>query len=263
MMHGPTGAGPQDGAALREAVYQQEKGCVRDRVYVAGHGRLSSTIQQHLFETAQELGSPLALVDNWDNLPTKENDASRTVLVHAGSGRQLGDVLKCCNANRVPLIQCSTGITYPDDYATETAFPLIDAPNLSIPMIQFLYLLEEVGQLFHGYDISITESHQRAKTSPPGTALEMARLLGVEQSRIQSIRSEDIQRDSLGVPEKYLGQHALHIVEILADGCTITLRTEVRGLEAYLVGLVRILQGMDRLAPGRYGLADLIRQRVI
>ncbi len=236
---------------------------MRDRVYVVGHGKLASRIQSDLSKTAQQLQSPLAFVGNWDNLLTKENDTSRMVLAHCGSGRQLYDVLEYCNTNRIPLIQCSTGISYPDGFTSETAFPLIEAPNLSIPIIKFLYLLEEMEPLFREYDISITESHQKAKTSLPGTAMEMARLLGVEESHVKSIRDEDIQKNSLGIPQEHLSQHALHIIEILADECIITLRTEVHGLETYLTGFVRIIQGIDRVPPGRHKLTDLIRQRVI
>src|SRR3989304_9326156 len=152
---------------------------MRDTVYVVGHGKLASRIERDLSKTGERLHSPFTLVVNWDSTPRTE-DPSRTVLVHCGSGRQLPEALACCHANRVPLIQCATGVTYPTAFASELPFALVEAPNLSISMIKFLYLLEEMGPSFREYEISITESHQSTKTSPPGTALEIARLLGVE-----------------------------------------------------------------------------------
>ena len=236
---------------------------MREKVYVVGHGKLASRIQDHILEISQQLKSTIKLVENWDNLSAKENDTSKAVLVHCGSGRQLNDALKYCRTNRIPFIQCSTGITYPDDFTSETEFVLIDAPNLSIPIIKFLYLLEEMGPLFREYYVSITESHQKTKTSLPGTAVEMARLLGVDRSQIKSIRDEGIQEKILGIPQEYLKQHALHIIDIQADKCEITLRTEVHGLETYLAGLVRIINNIDCLPPGKHKLIDLIRQHVI
>ena len=235
---------------------------MRDFVYVVGHGKLASKIERDFLGTAQRLQCPVTLVANWDNLPSGKGNAFQNVLVHCGSGRQLPDVLTYCSANHVPLIQCSTGITYPSTFTNEPEFALVEAPNLSIPIIKFLYLMEAMGPLFHGYDISITESHQSTKKSVPGTAMEMARLLGVEQSNIKSIRDAGVQRSELGIPEENLGQHAIHIIDIFGDGCEITMRTQVYGLDTYLAGLVKIVHAIDRLSPGRHKLTDLVRQHV-
>ena len=235
---------------------------MRDFVYVAGHGKLASKIEHDFLETSHRLKSPVMLVDNWDNLSGIKSKVIQNVIVHCGSGRQLPDVLTYCNTNHVPLIQCSTGITYPSNFTNKLEFILVEAPNLSIPIIKFLYLMEAMGPQFHGYDISITESHQSTKKSVPGTALEIARLLGVEQSHIKSIRDVEVQRNELGIPEENLSQHAIHVIDIFGDGCDITLRTKVYGLDTYLAGLVKIVYAIDRLSPGRHKLTDLVRQHV-
>ena len=200
---------------------------------------------------------------NWDTSSHKENDVSRRVVVHCGSGQQLYDVLEYCQSNRVPLIQCSTGVTIPDNFASERTFTIIDAPNLSIPIVKFLCMLEETGQLFSEYQISITESHQKTKTTLAGTAAEMAGLLGIDKSEIKSIRDDDIQKNILGIPEEFTRQHALLIVNIKGDECAITLRTEVHGLETYVVGLARLINIIDRLPPGRHALKDLVLQHIV
>jgi len=236
---------------------------MRDHVYVAGHGRLASKIQADLEAAAQQHNLPLTSVENWDHIPADIADSSRIVLVHAGSGRQFHDVVAFCGQYRTPLVQCATGIDYPHDLFHSMDFTFVDAPNLSIPIIKLLYLLEQMGPLFREYDIAITESHQRAKTSLAGTALEIARLLGVDSQHIRSIRDEQMQESRLSIPPEHVKQHALHMIEIAGDGCKMTLTTEVYGLESYLIGLVRILQSIEKLSTGRYRLADLVRGRVV
>lgn len=236
---------------------------MRDKVCVAGHGRLAQAVQNGLLTTAYKLETYPASVENYDNLETDKTDSSRMVVIHCGSGRQLPDIIKLCNLNGVPMIQCSTGAVLPDGFLDNIRFTLVNAPNLSIPIIKILYLLEQAGELFREYDISVTESHQSTKTSPPGTAYEISRLLGVNRQEVKSVRDENTQRHVLGIPEEYLSQHALHLIEIKDEGCEITLKTEIHGLDTYLRGLVRIISNIDRLEPGVYGLRDLVRDGVI
>lgn len=236
---------------------------MRDIVYVAGHGKLAAKIQGNLVETSLWLKKPVTFVDNWDNVQGRRDDRSQVVLVHCGSGRQFNDIVSFGNTNNVPVIQCSTGITFPEDFAANLAIPFIEAPNLSIPMIKFLYLIEEIGPLFHDSGITITESHQKSKVTLAGTALEMAKLLGIEQSKIKSIRDEDTQENLLGISKEHLGQHALHLIEISDGECVITLKTEVHGLNTYVEGLVKIISIIGKLPPGFTRLTDLVRRRLI
>lgn len=236
---------------------------MRDVVFVAGHGKLATAIQEKIQPFARQAGYEISCVANWDDFEAGKCDMERAVIVHVGSGGQLFEIISCCQNHGIPLIQASTGMKWPEKMSDEIRFILVEAPNLSIPMIKLLYAMEEMGNLFNEYKTSITESHQRTKTSPPGTALEMARSLGVESCEIRSIRDEAVQQNSLGVPEAYLAQHAVHEIGIEGGGCRLSLRTEVYGLDSYVEGLVRILGNIDRLSPGRHRLTDLVRQRAI
>ena len=53
---------------------------MRDKVYVVGHGKLATRIQQHLPKIAQQLQSPLALVDNWDDQAQVRRELSSVLL---------------------------------------------------------------------------------------------------------------------------------------------------------------------------------------
>ena len=235
---------------------------MRDNIYVAGHGKLATKIQADLQKIAQQHHLTIDNVSNWDHRPTDDTDTSRIVCIHVGSGKQFQEVFSYCQHYHTPLFQCSTGIAYPESLFSNIPFIFIDAPNFSLMIVKFLYMLEEMGSLFHDYDISITESHQSAKTSLPGTAAYLAKLLGVAPRQINSIRDKGIQSDQLKIPRQYLEQHALHIIDIGSNDCRISFKTEIYGLDSYLVGIVKLLQNIDKLSPGKYRLPDLIRDRI-
>ena len=82
-----------------------------ERIYVVGHGTLSDGLVQSLPGVGRELGHRLHAVQGWDEFrsgSTSQTDGA--MVVHAGSGRQLADVLEFCQAGGVPLLQASTGI---------------------------------------------------------------------------------------------------------------------------------------------------------
>ena len=236
---------------------------MRDIIYVAGHGKLAAIIQTDLQRIAQDHHLVIKNVINWDHRSTGNTDTSRIVCIHAGSGKQYQEMLSYCQNNHTPLFQCATGITYPEELFSNIPFVFVDAPNFSLMIVKFLYMLEELGSLFHEYDISITESHQSAKTSLPGTAREIAKSLGVDPRQIKSIRDKEIQKDQFKIPHQHLEQHALHIIDIGSDDCRISFKTEIYGLNTYLVGIVKLMQNIDKLSPGKYSLPDLVRKRII
>ena len=236
---------------------------MRDIIYVAGHGKLAKIIHTDLQRIARNHHLDIENVINWDLRPADNEDTSRILCIHAGSGKQYQEMLSFCQNNNTPLFQCATGITYPEELFLNIPFIFVDAPNFSIMIVKFLYMLEELGLLFHEYDISITESHQTAKTSLPGTAREMAKSLGVDPRQIKSIRDKETQRDQSEIPQQHIEQHALHMIDIGSEECKISFKTQIYGLNTYLVGIVKLLQNIDKLSPGKYSLPDLVRKRII
>jgi len=236
---------------------------MRDIIYVAGHGKLASKIHTDLKKIAQDQDLHIEDVTNWDHHSSDDTDTSRVLCIHAGSGKQYQEMLSYCQNNHTPLFQCSTGITYPEELFIDIPFIFVDAPNFSVMIVKFLYMLEDFGSLFHEYEIAITESHQATKTSLPGTAREMVKSLAVDPKGIKSIRDPEIQRNQFEIPEEHLGLHALHVIDIGTDDCRISFKTQVYGLNPYLVGMAKLLRNIDMLSPGKYTLPDLIRKRII
>lgn len=164
------------------------------------------------------------------------------VAVHFGSGRELLPLIEWCQSNEVSLIQGSTGQVLPD----EVPIPIVDAPNLSLPIIKLLgQILPVLKIAFGDMDITITESHQASKTSVPGTAKTMAKTFEVDEKNIVSIRQKEVQR-LLGIPEKNLDGHGYHWINFQGQGVDISVSTKVNGRRTYAEGTLTIADTLIR-----------------
>ena len=235
------------------------------RFIVVGHGALAQQLLCDLPTTAARIGYDLQSVAAWDNLDPQDDDGpvQESLIIHVGSGRQLAEVIDFCQSNGVPLLQASTGIDMADLLPSLLAFAVVEASNLAIPIVKLLHMMRTSGHLFRSYDVSIVESHQQAKRSVAGTALELARALGKRPEDVLSIRDPKLQHTAFDIPPDHLRRHALHILKITDGDCHVTLRTEVQGLDPYVRGVLAIAENVDTLAPARYKVTDLIDQGVL
>lgn len=184
-----------------------------------------------------------------------------SIAIHCGSGRQLESLLTFCENERVPLIQASSGQTLPGQLPT----PVIDAPNLAIPMLAFLKGLPEFWKPFLtsglGFTVSVAESHQCTKKSVPETAKRMAKAVGFQPELIASIRSP-VAQQALGVLFVHLPRHGCHWVTIEGHGVTIQLATRINGLQPYVDGAriiaERVIKTLPHLHNRLYSAAELI-----
>jgi 4-hydroxy-tetrahydrodipicolinate reductase len=219
------------------------------RTYIIGSGKLANAI----LSSGEFRGSPQVL--KW--LPEYGSLNERAVVVHAGSGRELEAAMAFCRKTGSVLIELSTGL---ETERLEPDFPLVVCPNTSILVLRVLYMLKSMGKLFSSYDISITESHQSAKTSAPGTAYKFAEYLNVPTEKIESIRDPEIQLKDVRIHKDYLDKHAYHKITIKDGKDQFTLETKVLGHESYSVGVKRILDIVSNtpLLAKRYSILDLI-----
>ncbi len=174
------------------------------------------------------------------------------IVVHAGSGRELDDIVAFCTATHSPLIELSTGSAIE---AAPRAFPVVLCPNTNILMLKFMAMLAQCGPMFSGYSVQLTESHQASKTSVPGTAVDIAQSLGLRADQIVSVRDAAVQRGPLQIPEADLGRHAYHQVRITDGACSLQLETRVTGDAPYAQGVAQIVAAVaahtleDRVYP--------------
>lgn len=120
------------------------------------------------------------------------------------------------------------------------------APNMAGEIVAFQamirYASENFPDLFNGYTLEITESHQQGKKDVSGTARAMlgdfGRLgLPLEVKDIRSIRDPEIQR-GMGVPEEALGGHAWHTYTIKSKNGSVFFEFthNINGREVYVKG---------------------------
>ncbi|KUY94090.1 dihydrodipicolinate reductase [Burkholderia territorii] len=219
------------------------------QVLVVGTGKLATELLG-----SHRLDPATCRVMAWSD-PARGDE--RSIVVHAGSGRELSAAIEFCRATGSPLVELSTG----SDLETGAYdFPVVLCPNTNILMLKFMSMLETSGHLFRDCHISVTESHQATKTSVPGTAVGIGRSLGVPAHDIHSVRDPAEQRDALQIPDDHLGRHAFHRIRIEDGACSLQFESRVYGASPYADGVSRIVEAVRQhaLEPRRYSIVEFI-----
>lgn len=199
------------------------------QVLIVGSGKLAAELLAGLSPDA-----PLA-VRRWPGAP---GAGERSIVVHAGSGRELDEAIGYCRETGSILIELATGSKLA---GAVPGFPVVLCPNTNILMLKFMNMLAKCGGLFKGYRIELTESHQSEKRSAPGTAIAIAESLGVAADAIVSVRDREVQLSALRIPPEHLGRHAMHSIVIEDGACRISLETRMYGASPYADGVAKIV----------------------
>lgn len=208
------------------------------QVFIVGTGKLATELLEALGVAA--VAAPAI---PWANRDL--NNKSPSIVVHAGSGRELQQVIAYCQASRSTLVELATGS---DVETAPRGFPVVLCPNTNILMLKFMHMVEQSGPLFNGYSIQLTESHQQQKTSVPGTAVSMAQALGLASAAVRSVRDPQQQVAELKIPAEHLARHAYHHIVIEDPVCSVVLETRVYGASPYADGVARILVAIQSQA---------------
>lgn len=121
------------------------------------------------------------------------------------------------------------------------------APNMAKQIVGFQAMMEYAANmfpdLFKGFSLTIKESHQQGKADTSGTAKAMVKYfnrLGLSYSDTDIIKERDpaVQKDSLGIPEAYLGGHAWHTYTLVSGDRTATFEFthNINGRDIYCEG---------------------------
>ncbi len=218
------------------------------QTYIAGTGKLATELLEKL---APNNGRSIS---RW---PDETGSSAKSIIVHAGSGRQIGSIKDFCARTSSVLVELATGSSLE---GSQPQFPVVLCPNTNILMLKFMCMLERSGAMFEACEIQITESHQASKTSVPGTAVQMANSLGVSGSAITSVRDPLQQANDLNIPHEHLARHAFHRIRIQDGPCTISMETRVYGDSPYASGVQQILGAIHQreLQPRVYSITEFI-----
>lgn len=220
-------------------------------ILVVGRGKLAAELLGNLS------GGAIARVLRWEDRAIA-GDAPAMV-AHAGSGRELPAALGFCAERRAPLFELSTaGTPIPAD----VSFPAVVCPNVNLQILRFMAMVKRFGPCFKDCRVQIAESHQASKKTRPGTALYLARSLGLDESAIASERDPRRQLAEIGIPPEHLDRHAWHRISISGDGVEIRLETRALGPTSYAAGFAEIVSrtAARPLPPGIHDAVDLFAQ---
>lgn len=224
------------------------------KIYIVGSGKLANALltSDLAFEGCEKI--------RWET--THQNLHEKSILVHAGSGRQLNECFEFCERTKSVLIELSTGL---QTEGMNPGFPLIICPNTSVLVLKTLHMLKGYGHHFEDYEISITESHQATKTTEPGTAFAFAHSLNYPTDKIISVRDPEIQSNQIGIPRQYLDKHAWHQIVIKDGNDEVSIQTKVLGHDSYAKGVRMIIQLVleNKLEYKRYTVLDLIDKNML
>lgn len=216
-------------------------------ILIVGRGKLAE-------ELLNGFDSPkISRVMRW----SERSSVELCIVVHAGSGRELGDVVKFCTETGSVLLDLSTGES---PLPESTKFPVVICPNVNMQMLYFMAMVKQSARYFRGQDIRITESHQGSKRTKPGTAIHLGESLGVSEDEILSERDPEVQSQVHKIPPSFLDRHAYHEIVIKNPEVEIRMETRVLGKSAYASGLAKVIDMVVRrnLAPGYYDIVDLV-----
>lgn len=223
-------------------------------VLIVGRGKLANELIEEL------RGEAIARTLRWEERAASVSEAQ--IVVHAGSGRELPEVIAYCAMTHSMLFELSTA----DSAIPKTVdFPVIICPNVNVQMLRFMAMVRHASRYFKGQAITITESHHATKTSKPGTALYLAKQLGVAESEIRSERNPERQQQLFGIPPEYLGRHAYHNITITSPDAEITLEARVFGKTAYAASLAEIIAMVTQidLKAGCHDIVHLVTNELV
>ena len=115
--------------------------------------------------------------------------------------------------------------------------------------------------IFHGYSLTVKESHQAGKADTSGTAKAMVSCfnrMGVDfaQEAIAMERDPAVQREQWGIPEAYLSGHGWHTYRLTSPDNTVVFEFQhnVNGRDIYAAGTMDAVCYLDRkLKQGETG----------
>lgn len=220
------------------------------KVFVVGSGKLASAIL-----------SAKATFQNCDLIPWEsalQHASEQAIILHCGSGRQIAECIMFCEQTASTFIELSTGLE--TEHLTPD-FPLIICPNTSMLMLKTMAMLGQFGKQFKDYNITLTESHQAAKQTEPGTAYNLANSLGFPVEQIISVRDQETQSAEIGIPDDFLGKHAYHKIVIQDGNDALTIETKVLGHASYAAGVRQIIDLVlnKNLENRRYNILEFMQ----
>jgi len=174
--------------------------------------------------------------------------AEADVVIDFSIAAALPETLDFCVSRKLPLVLATTGHDASGMQAVKAAaeqIPILVSANLSLGALVVSRLVREARNLLaEAYDVTILETHHRAKRdAPSGTAKMLAAAMDMPDATTLSIRGG--------------GVFGTHEVRFLGDMDVITVRHEAIDRRLFAKGALVAARWVAGRAPGLYVLDDV------
>ncbi|MGM0443453.1 MAG: dihydrodipicolinate reductase [Fibrobacterota bacterium] len=178
----------------------------------------------------------------------------------------------------LPFVMGTTGGDRDDlrDTVDRAGLYAVIAPNMAKQIVALQNMLETASRdfpdLYQGYQLSVTESHQKTKADTSGTAKAVVATfneMGIEPFEtgdITQIRSEKQAKTQMGVPDEYMQGHAFHTYRLTSPDGTVAFeyRHNVCGRSIYAEGTVDAVQFLAEMIAKkskqkRFNMIDVLK----
>jgi 4-hydroxy-tetrahydrodipicolinate reductase len=162
------------------------------------------------------------------------------------------------------------------DTVTKSAAAAVIAPNMAKQIVGFqammAYAAEQFPNLFKGYRLTISESHQSGKADTSGTAKAMVgyfNRMGIDftEEQIEKERDPERQRKAWGIPSQFLAGHGWHTYTLVSADDTVRFEFthNINGREIYAEGTLDAIAFLSRrIAQGErgrvYSMIDVLQE---
>ena len=186
----------------------------------------------------------LAPAYGFDPLDFDGNDAGDIVIDFSHPSR-----LQALLERSLPLVIGTTGVTPAQQAqiaAAAQAFPIFHSANFSPGIFALSRALRQLKTLLPEWEAALTEQHHAAKRDvPSGTALELAKVLGLPEDQILSGRAGTVR--------------GVHTVVLYGPEETLTLTHSAESRTLFAHGALRAAQWLLTQKNGLYGMENLYR----
>lgn len=177
-------------------------------------------------------------------------DGQADVVIDFSTPAVLEEALAFCVRHSLPLVLATTGHTETADMLLEEAaqhIAILQSANLSNGANVLGKLAAGARAMLGAYDASIVEVHHRAKVdAPSGTAKRLAKMIGMPQSAVHSIRGGAV-----------VGTHEVYFY---GNQDVIALRHEALDRRLFAGGALDAAKWIVDCAPGLYGMNDFLER---
>ncbi|MCR4689909.1 MAG: 4-hydroxy-tetrahydrodipicolinate reductase [Lachnospiraceae bacterium] len=241
------------------------------------NGKMGQTISRIVEEDGN--AKIVAGVDPFDGITNsypvfksiKDCDVEADVVIDFSSAKAADELMDYCEAKKLPLVLCTTGLT-PEQIARAEkladAIPVLRSANMSVGINLLEKVLQEVSQTLAdaGFDIEIVEKHHKLKKdAPSGTALALADAVSAGLTEKYDYVYDRSQR-SIQRPEKEIGLSAVrggtivgdHDVIFAGEDEVITFSHRAYSKAVFGKGAVEAAKFINGKAAGLYTMSDVI-----